>query len=230
MPIALAVAQIESDFNDSAVSQKGARGVMQIMPKTAYDLFGVDENDLWDPRLNIRLGIRYLHQLYKQYGNRWDLALSHYHGGTLRGTGANARTHAYTRDYVNSVFELATKYDRNQSVIALKERVGRFRENQISPMPARRYAYWSDPTPETEKNWRYHLDVAKKWLVRSEEHSVSGDADTNTGDAYAPVSQVRPSTILNERLRDRGRRFRGLLQQQRRREGAISRAVKKRFI
>jgi soluble lytic murein transglycosylase-like protein len=102
--LALAVARVESNFEPRAVSPTGAKGVMQLMPKTARDVFGVGEDELWNPRLNIQLGIDYLSQLYAQYGNRWDLALSHYNGGTLEGgSGANAIPHDYTRKYVADV-------------------------------------------------------------------------------------------------------------------------------
>ena len=47
IPLALAVARVESNFQADAKSHKGARGVMQIMPKTAKDVFGVSENELW---------------------------------------------------------------------------------------------------------------------------------------------------------------------------------------
>jgi soluble lytic murein transglycosylase-like protein len=83
--LALAVAKIESDFQDRVLSHKGARGVMQIMPATARGEFGVDADELWDPRLNVQLGIDFLERLHAQYGGRWELALSHYNGGTLKG-------------------------------------------------------------------------------------------------------------------------------------------------
>lgn len=102
--LALAVARVESNFQPGAESPVGARGVMQIMPKTARGVFGVHESQLWDARLNIRLGINFLEQLYTQYGQRWDLALSHYNGGTLAGgSGAHAVPHDYTRKYVADV-------------------------------------------------------------------------------------------------------------------------------
>ena len=83
--LALAVAKVESDFQDRVRSHKGARGVMQIMPATARGEFGVDADALWDPRLNVQLGIDFLERLHAQYGGRWELALSHYNGGTLKG-------------------------------------------------------------------------------------------------------------------------------------------------
>lgn len=108
--LALAVAKVESNFNPEALSSAGARGVMQIMPATARSEFGISADELWKTRLNIQLGIDYLGQLIRQYGGRWDLALSHYNGGTLKGKGANAIPHSYTRKYVAAVLKLERVY------------------------------------------------------------------------------------------------------------------------
>lgn len=109
--LALAVARVESNFAARALSPAGARGVMQLMPKTARDVFGVREDELWNARLNIQLGLDYLEQLYDQYGGRWDLALSHYNGGTLTGgAGARAIPHTYTRKYVADVLHWQRVY------------------------------------------------------------------------------------------------------------------------
>jgi hypothetical protein len=101
--LALALAKVESDFDPRAVSAAGARGLMQIMPGTARDQFGVAADELWNPRLNAQLGIDYLARLIRLYGGRWDLALSHYNGGPLSGTGRTAIAHSFTRDYVDAV-------------------------------------------------------------------------------------------------------------------------------
>ncbi len=83
---------------------------MQIMPATAQSEFGIDADELWTPRLNVQLGIDYLERLYDQYGGKWELALSHYNGGTLSGKGANAVPHVYTRKYVKSVLNWYHRY------------------------------------------------------------------------------------------------------------------------
>ena len=108
--LALAVAKVESDFNPSALSTAGARGVMQIMPKTAKDEFGVEKDELWKARLNIQLGIDYLAKLRRQYGGNWELALSHYNGGTLKGRGRYAEPHSYTKLYVRMVKRWQQRY------------------------------------------------------------------------------------------------------------------------
>lgn len=112
--LALAVAKVESDFNEKALSSAGARGVMQIMPATAQLEFGVDPDELWTAEENIRLGIRFLEKLHRQYDENWELALSHYNGGTLK----NKRAHSFNQGYVRKVqkwqqvyFEQASLWD-----------------------------------------------------------------------------------------------------------------------
>ena len=100
----MAVAKVESDFQYRVRSHKGAIGVMQIMPATARSEFGINPDELWDPRLNIQLGIDFLEQLYAQYGEKWELALSHYNGGTLKGGKGALPNPMDTQKYVADVF------------------------------------------------------------------------------------------------------------------------------
>lgn len=72
-----AVAWQESRFRDSAVSPKGAIGVMQLMPGTASWL-GVDPHD---PRDNIFGGVAYLSTLLDRFGGDVRLALAAYNAG-----------------------------------------------------------------------------------------------------------------------------------------------------
>ena len=108
--LALAVAKVESDFQARALSPKGARGVMQIMPATAKGEFGVAADELWDARLNIQLGIDFLAQLIQRYDGRWDLALSHYNSGRIKRWGGRAEPLPATRNYVNSVLRWQRRY------------------------------------------------------------------------------------------------------------------------
>jgi hypothetical protein len=119
--LALALAKVESDFQANALSSAGARGVMQIMPQTAIDEYGVDPDELWDARLNIQIGIHYLESLRQRYGGRWVLALSHYNGGTLKGSGGDAVAHSYTRRYVKSVLNWQRRYVEQSRVWQVAE-------------------------------------------------------------------------------------------------------------
>jgi soluble lytic murein transglycosylase-like protein len=69
---------VESGFNPSAVSRKGARGLMQLMPETAA-LHGV--RDIHDPWQNIVGGTRYLSKLLSYYGGDVAKSLAAYNAG-----------------------------------------------------------------------------------------------------------------------------------------------------
>jgi soluble lytic murein transglycosylase-like protein len=72
------VIRMESGYNPNAVSSKGARGVMQLMPGTARQ-YGV--RDVFDPHENIGGGVRYLSDLMQRYGNDTARALAAYNAG-----------------------------------------------------------------------------------------------------------------------------------------------------
>jgi hypothetical protein len=72
------VIRMESGYNSEAVSPKGARGVMQLMPGTA-SLYGV--RDVFNPFENIRGGVRYLRDLLQRFDSNVALALAAYNAG-----------------------------------------------------------------------------------------------------------------------------------------------------
>jgi soluble lytic murein transglycosylase-like protein len=108
--LALAVAHAESNFNPRARSHAGARGVMQIMPATARLEYGIKPALLWNPRINVRLGLHFLGRLLNRYRGRVDLALSYYNGGSAVGDLPNARIIPATRSYVTRVQRLRVHY------------------------------------------------------------------------------------------------------------------------
>jgi len=73
-----AVIKAESDFNARELSNKGARGLMQLMPSTA-ERFGV--TDSYDPAANIYAGVRYLRWLLQTFHGNADLAVAAYNAG-----------------------------------------------------------------------------------------------------------------------------------------------------
>ena len=107
--LALALAETESGFRATAESGRGARGVLQIMPATAAGEFGVDADELWDPRVNVEVGLRFLRQLYERYG-AWEYALSHYNGGSRVMRAGGPAVIPATRGFVDLVLERQTDY------------------------------------------------------------------------------------------------------------------------
>lgn len=100
-----AVVRAESAFNPRAISPKGARGLMQLMPATAQR-FGVADRDLFDPARNIEAGVRYLSWLLERFGNDLPSILASYNAGE----GAVARyggvpPYRETRDYIRRIFK-----------------------------------------------------------------------------------------------------------------------------
>ena len=109
-----AIIATESGFDPLAVSPKGAIGLMQLMPDTALR-FGVQasakssiEQQLLDPRTNIRVGSRYLAYLLELYSDDVELALAAYNAGEGAVLRAGRRIPGFqeTQRYVKNVMQL----------------------------------------------------------------------------------------------------------------------------
>ena len=74
-----AIIMAESTYNPKAVSKRGAKGLMQLMPRTARSL-GV--KDIFDPEQNITAGVKYFKQLLDKFGGKVDFALAAYNAGS----------------------------------------------------------------------------------------------------------------------------------------------------
>jgi hypothetical protein len=98
-----AVVDQESAGRPCAVSSKGAKGLMQLMPNTALDL-GVD--DPFDPKSNIDAGARYLKQLLEKFQGDLPQTLGAYNAGpkTVDQAGGVPKI-PETQDYVKSILQ-----------------------------------------------------------------------------------------------------------------------------
>jgi soluble lytic murein transglycosylase-like protein len=97
-----AIIAVESGFNPRAVSRKGARGLMQLMPETARRFA---TGDLFDPRTNVHAGAQYLRLLLDLFGGNIELALAAYNAGENAVIRAGYRIPAFaeTQSYVPAV-------------------------------------------------------------------------------------------------------------------------------
>ena len=92
----------ESSFKARAMSYKGARGLMQLMPPTA-SRFGV--TNIWDPKQNIEGGARYMRFLLDLFSGDVRLALAGYNAGegAVMKYGNQVPPYSETREYVRRI-------------------------------------------------------------------------------------------------------------------------------
>ena len=99
-----AMARAESAFDPQALSHKGARGLLQLMPATA-ERFGVRRGELYDPRRNVEAAARYLDFLIREFDGELDLVLAAYNAGE-----GNVRKYSgvppfrETQDYIRRIY------------------------------------------------------------------------------------------------------------------------------
>ena len=102
-----AVISTESNWNTSAISRRGAQGLMQLIPETAQH-FGV--YNPFDPTQNVEAGVRYLSSLLERYNGDLPKALAAYNAGPRavdrwRGVPDYRETRDYVRKVTSSYFQ-----------------------------------------------------------------------------------------------------------------------------
>ncbi len=99
-----ALVKVESNFNPNAVSNKGAMGLMQLMPRTAS---GLSVSNPFDPQQNVDAGVRHLKQLLNNFGGDVRLSLAAYNAGegAVKHNGGVPH-YAETQNYVKRITDL----------------------------------------------------------------------------------------------------------------------------
>lgn len=112
-----AIMHQESTFKPRAMSNKGARGLMQLMPGTAQR-FGV--TSIWDPRQNIEGGTRYMHFLLDLFDGDVKLALAGYNAGegAVLKYGYRIPPYSETQEYVRRI---SRRYDLIRDPLAYRK-------------------------------------------------------------------------------------------------------------
>ena len=157
--LALAVAETESNFRPHVVSHAGAVGIMQIMPATAFGLYKTGRAALFDPRTNIRIGVRFLDHLIKKYNGRIDLALSHYNGGSAVMKNGSARVLPYTRDYVSRVLARSRHYQNAVDKKVMGDARRRAGQRLLTVQTLAKHA-----KPDQKAALTTHINHVDKWL------------------------------------------------------------------
>lgn len=99
--------KVESDFIPTAVSRKGAQGLMQLMPFTARDM-GV--KDAFNPKQNIYGAARLISILMKRFKGELPLVISAYHAGGGAVTKREGIPYSETSQYMTSVLNAYYRY------------------------------------------------------------------------------------------------------------------------
>lgn len=87
--LSFAIIRAESNFDENALSTSNAIGLMQLLENTAKEI-AIDylemknfvKDDLYNPELNIKIGLKYFSNLLNEYDYSYNLALAAYNGGT----------------------------------------------------------------------------------------------------------------------------------------------------
>jgi len=103
-----AIIRAESGFNPNAISRKGARGLMQLMPETALRM---NVSNVHNPRENIDGGVRYFRYLLSLFNNDLQLSLAAYNAGeNLVSELGTVPPYRETADYVQKVMSFYHDY------------------------------------------------------------------------------------------------------------------------
>lgn len=112
-----AIVKAESDYDAMAISRKGARGLMQIMPGTGLDLGLLNP---FDPSENLDAGIRHFKKLIIKYANNIDLALAAYNAGEMSVQKYNGvPPYPETLDYIQKIKKYYSQFSQGSATSSI---------------------------------------------------------------------------------------------------------------
>jgi hypothetical protein len=135
-----AIIAAESGYDTRAVSRAGALGVMQVMPATAKDYGVLEPHELFDPHVNVAVGVRHLKRLLNKYENDYGTAIMAYNAGE----GAVDRTDArvafsetlnYMEAVIRNYHDLGGKHPTEKALkkVAILRKQGDVRPDKAAP-------------------------------------------------------------------------------------------------
>ena len=105
-----AIIKTESNFDSKAVSKKGAKGLMQIMPGKAYELNIIN---IFNPQQNVEGGVKHFKYLLDKYEGNLLISLAAYNAGENAVNKYNGiPPFPETWDYINKVLKYYNLYDK----------------------------------------------------------------------------------------------------------------------
>ncbi|MGC0154964.1 lytic transglycosylase domain-containing protein [Chromobacterium vaccinii] len=149
-----AIIKVESGYRPQAVSSKGARGLMQVMPETGKR-FGY--TDLMDPENNLRAGASYLKWLLNHFENDLELAIAGYNAGegAVRKHGRKIPPYPETQNYVKKVMASYSEQQSNPSMPIRNAGPGKIQTGKPANAAAKLFGLlFSSPPPEANDNRR----------------------------------------------------------------------------
>lgn len=114
-----AVIKVESDFDPSVISTKGAKGLMQLMPETADDM---KVKNVFSPRENIEGGVKYLRRLLDTFDHDLKLSLAAYNAGenVVRKYNLQIPPYPETQNYVKKVIHYFEQFKNGGSSLSVR--------------------------------------------------------------------------------------------------------------
>jgi hypothetical protein len=199
--LALAIAKVESNFNHKALSHAGAKGVMQIMPRTAEQVFGVSRNRLFEPDINIELGVRFIKKLLKRYDDRLEIALSHYNGGSrVRNKHGELSVMPATRNYVDKVLTTQREFLRYDNYFQGDDY---FQGDNYFQQKN----YSKHDNPPLYASHFNHTDINQSGIMYVDENTGEFQADSQMFDTHSQDPQIE--TLRALRLHNITRNYKG---------------------